>query len=97
MLQVKHAGHSTLTTPDIGRMVDYFTRIVGLSLVARDKDRAILATNNKSIKSGQQVVLHTDPAISGGGCLTYIDPSGDRGGFVSWNVNCSRSTPWVIK
>jgi len=40
MLQVKRAGHSTLTTPDIGRMVDYFTRIVGLSLVARDKDRA---------------------------------------------------------
>ena len=44
MLQVKRAGHSTLTTPDIGRMVDYFTRIVGLSLVARDKDRAILTS-----------------------------------------------------
>ena len=52
---------------------------------------------NKSIKSGQQVVLHTDPGISGGGRLTYIDPSGDRGGFVSWNVNCSRGTSWVIK
>ena len=46
MLQVKRAGHSTLTTPDIGRIVDYFTRIVGLSLVARDKDRAILATKS---------------------------------------------------
>ena len=34
MLQVKRAGHSTLTTPDIGRMVDYFTRIVGLSPVS---------------------------------------------------------------
>jgi catechol 2,3-dioxygenase-like lactoylglutathione lyase family enzyme len=51
MLQVKRAGHSTLTTPDIGRMVDYFTRIVGLSLVARDKDRAILAT-----KSGLEAI-----------------------------------------
>jgi hypothetical protein len=46
MLQVKRAGHSTLTTPDIGRMADYFTRIVELSLVARDKDRAILATKS---------------------------------------------------
>ena len=51
MLQVKRAGHSTLTTPDIGRAVDYFTRIVGLSLVARDKDRAILAT-----KSGLEAI-----------------------------------------
>ena len=43
MLQVKRAGHSTLTT--------HFTRIVGLSLVARDKDRAILAT-----KSGLEAI-----------------------------------------
>ena len=40
MLQIKRAGHSTLITPDLERMVDYFTRIVGLSLVAREKDRA---------------------------------------------------------
>jgi len=51
MLQVKRAGHSTLTTPDIGRMVDYFTRIVGLNLVAREKDRAILVT-----KSGLEAI-----------------------------------------
>ena len=51
MLQVKRAGHSTLTTPDIGRIVDYFTRIVGLSLVGGDKDRAILAT-----KSGLEAI-----------------------------------------
>jgi catechol 2,3-dioxygenase-like lactoylglutathione lyase family enzyme len=51
MLQIKRAGHSTLTTPDIGRMVDYFTRIVGLNLVGREKDRAILAT-----KSGLEAI-----------------------------------------
>src|SRR5437667_141033 len=51
MLHVKRAGHSTLTTPDIGRMVDYFIRIVGLNLVAREKDRAILAT-----KSGLEAI-----------------------------------------
>ena len=46
MLQIKRAGHSTLTTPDIERMIDYFTRIVGLSLAAREKNRAILATKS---------------------------------------------------
>ena len=52
MLQVKRAGHSTLTTPDVERMIDYFTRIVGLSLVAREKKRAILAT-----KSGPEAIV----------------------------------------
>ncbi len=52
---------------------------------------------DKSIKSGQKIILHTDPGISGGGCLTYIGPSGDLGGFVSWNVNCSHGTSWIIK
>jgi hypothetical protein len=31
---------------------------------------------NKSIKTGQTVTLHTE-AGRGGGCLTYIGPSGD--------------------
>ena len=48
MLQIKRAGHSTLTTPDIERMIDYFTSIVGLSLAAREKNRAILATKSGS-------------------------------------------------
>ena len=52
---------------------------------------------NKSIKSGQKIILHTDPGISGGGCLTYVGPSGDLGGYVSWNVNCSHGTSWMIK
>jgi hypothetical protein len=46
---------------------------------------------NKSIKTGQTVTLHTQ-AGRGGGCLTYIGPSGDQGGFVSWSVDCSRGT-----
>ena len=50
---------------------------------------------NKSIKTGQTVTLRTQ-AGHGGGCLTYIGPSGDQGGFVSWNVNCSRGTLWTI-
>jgi len=52
MLDIKRAGHSTLTTPDLGKMIDYFTRIVGLSLAAREKNRAILAT-----KSGLEAIV----------------------------------------
>lgn len=52
---------------------------------------------NKSIKSGQKIILHTDPGTAGGGCLTYIGPSGDLGGFVSWNANCAHGTSWIIK
>jgi hypothetical protein len=51
----------------------------------------------KSIKSGQKIILHTDPGLPGGGCLTYVGPSGDLGGFVSWNANCSHGTSWMIK
>lgn len=50
---------------------------------------------NKSVKSGQSVTLRTQNG-SPGGCLTYVGPSGDRGGTVSWNVNCSHDTLWTI-
>ena len=49
----------------------------------------------KSIKSGQSVTLHTENGRPGG-CLTYFGPSGDKGGTVSWNVNCSHDTLWTI-
>ncbi len=52
---------------------------------------------NKSIKSGQKIILHSDPGLPGGSCLTYIGRSGDLGGFVSWNVNCAHGTSWTIK
>jgi hypothetical protein len=58
---------------------------------------ALTIEANKSIKAGQKIILHTDPGLSGGGCLTYVGPSGDLGGFVSWNVNCSHGTSWIIK
>lgn len=58
---------------------------------------ALSIQTSKSIKSGQKIILHTDPGAAGGGCLTYIGPSGDLGGFVSWNANCSHGTSWIIK
>jgi catechol-2,3-dioxygenase len=44
MIRVKRLGHATFNTPDLERIVDYWTRIVGLTVVERDKDRVFLAT-----------------------------------------------------
>jgi catechol 2,3-dioxygenase-like lactoylglutathione lyase family enzyme len=52
MLQVKRIGHATLTTPDLERQLDYYTRVVGLSVVAKEKSRAVLAT-----KPGHEVIV----------------------------------------
>jgi catechol-2,3-dioxygenase len=51
MIQVKRLGHATLTTPDLDAQVDYFTEIVGLSLLERDRERAFLAS-----KQGQEAM-----------------------------------------
>jgi len=47
---------------------------------------------DSSIKSGQAVRMEMP-----NGCLTYISPSGDVGGFVSWNKNCNLGTVWRMK
>src|SRR3974390_1933538 len=43
---------------------------------------------NKSIRIGQTVTLHTQGG-HGGGCLTYIGPSGDQGCSASRSFRCS--------
>src|SRR5580700_6818263 len=43
LINVRRLGHATLTTPDIERQIAYYTEIVGLTLVERAKDRAMLA------------------------------------------------------
>jgi catechol 2,3-dioxygenase-like lactoylglutathione lyase family enzyme len=79
MLQIKRAGHSTLTTPDIERMIDYFTRIVGLSVGAREKNRAVLAT-----KSGlEAIVLERGSAVDAPRLSFQIAPGSDPGEVVS--------------
>ena len=79
MLQIKRAGHSTLTTPDIERTIDYFTRIVGLSLAAREKNRAILAT-----KSGlEAIVLERGGAVDAPRLSFQVAPGSDLGEVAS--------------
>src|SRR5689334_3431875 len=44
MIEVKRLAHATFNTPDLDRIVDYWTRIIGLTVVERDSKRAFLAT-----------------------------------------------------
>jgi catechol 2,3-dioxygenase-like lactoylglutathione lyase family enzyme len=76
MIQVKRLAHATITTADMERSLDYYLRVVGLSLVTRDKDRAVLAT-----KVGHEaIVLENGPQ---GGLLPrlsfQIKPGTDLG------------------
>ena len=79
MLQIKRAGHPTLITPDVERMVDHFTRIVRLSLVAREKGRAVLAT-----KSGPEaIVLERGSAVDAPRLSFQVAPGSDPGEMVA--------------
>src|SRR3984957_13415096 len=44
MIKPRRIGHATYETPDLQRMIDYYTQVMGLVLAERDKDRAFLAT-----------------------------------------------------
>ena len=42
MIKVRRLGHATCETPDLEKQLDYYTKVVGLHLTAREKDRAFL-------------------------------------------------------
>ncbi|MGA9951194.1 MAG: VOC family protein, partial [Xanthobacteraceae bacterium] len=44
MIKLRRIGHAVYETPDLDRMIDYYTEVVGLVLAEREKDRAFLAT-----------------------------------------------------
>lgn len=44
MIRVRRIGHVAFETPDLERQVDYYTQVLGLSLVERDRDAAYLAS-----------------------------------------------------
>ena len=44
MIKPRRVGHATFETPDMERMIDYYTEVVGLVLAEREKDRAYLAS-----------------------------------------------------
>src|SRR5437764_11362813 len=44
MIKVKRLGHATLSTPDIEQQVDYYSRLLGLSIIEKTKDRVFLGS-----------------------------------------------------
>jgi catechol 2,3-dioxygenase-like lactoylglutathione lyase family enzyme len=44
MIAVKKIAHATYETPDLDQQIEYYTDILGLGLIARDKDTAYLAS-----------------------------------------------------
>src|ERR1700722_14714227 len=42
MIKPIRIGHATLETPDLQKMIDYYTQVMGLVLAERDKDPAFL-------------------------------------------------------
>ena len=44
MIKPRRIGHATFETPDLQKMIDYYTKVMGLVLAEREKDRAFLTT-----------------------------------------------------
>src|SRR6202042_1241755 len=44
MIKPIRIGHATFETPDLEKMIDYYTEVMGLVLAEREKDRAFLAS-----------------------------------------------------
>ena len=46
MIQAKRIGHATFETPDLDRQIDYYQNVVGLSVIARETNRACLGSRH---------------------------------------------------
>ena len=44
IIRVKKIAHATYETPDLDQQIEYYTNVLGLNLVAREKDAAYLAS-----------------------------------------------------
>ena len=52
MIKARRLGHVTFSTPDLSRQIDYYVTVLGLDVLHRDQDRAVLAT-----KQGQEAIV----------------------------------------
>src|SRR5262244_410339 len=44
MIKVRRLGHATISTSDVEAQTDYYSRILGLSIIERSKDRVFLGS-----------------------------------------------------
>ena len=57
MIRVSKIAHASYETPDLDQQIEYYTEIMGLTLVAKEKDAAYLA----STVDHHSVVLRRGP------------------------------------
>ena len=44
MIKIRRISHATFETPDLQRQIDYYTGVVGLVMLAKEKDRVLFAS-----------------------------------------------------
>ena len=52
MIGVKKIAHATYETPDLDQQIEYYTDMLGLNLIAKEKDAAYLASTHRSSFGG---------------------------------------------
>jgi len=77
MIRVRRIAHASYETPDIERMVAYYTEILGLNLVEREKNTSYLA----STLDHHSIVLHKGPAPKCVRLGFQISPNDELGEF----------------
>ena len=77
MIRVHKIAHATYETPDIDQQAEYFTEILGLTLVAKEKDVAYLA----STVDHHSVVLRRGSKASCVALAFQIPPDADLDAF----------------
>src|SRR5437588_3366716 len=79
MIQVRRLGHATLTTPDLDRQVQYYTEVVGLTLIEHEGKRAFFAT-----KEGlEAIVLEPGPGNALSRLAFQVAPGSDLDAIAS--------------
>src|ERR1700730_16883891 len=77
MIRVNKIAHATYETPDLDRQTEYYTEIMGLTLVAKEKDVAYLA----STVDHHSIVLRRGAHANCVSLAFQIPPDADLGEF----------------
>jgi len=80
MIKVRRISHATFETPDLDRQIDHFTKVTGLVVAVRERNRALLAT-----RLGQLVLqLETSERPRCAKLSFQVAPDSDFGEIGRW-------------
>jgi len=77
MIRVHKIAHASYETPDVDKQADYYTDVIGLTLVAKEKDTIFLS----STVDHHAVVLRKGPTAQCARIAFQISPESDLGEF----------------